>query len=77
MTEMTIDQAIAKLNAAERDAVCGRFSFGNEIEQEEGEDTLHDLGIWHARTHGRGSPLTDFGRDVRRRLETMATRTAA
>lgn len=77
MTEKTIDDAIAQLTAAERDAVCGRFSFANEIEQEEGEDRLHDLGIWHARTHGRATPLTDFGREVRRRLETTNARVSA
>jgi hypothetical protein len=68
-----IEEAIAMLTPAERDAVCGRFSFANEIEQEEGEDRLHDLGIWHARTHGRATPLTDFGRKVRQRLEMMST----
>ena len=77
MKDKSIDEAITKLTPAERDAVCGRFSFANEIEQEEGEDNLHDLGIWHARTHGRASPLTEFGRDIRRKLEAMAAGAAA
>lgn len=71
--QTTIDEAIAKLTPAERDAVCGRFSFSDSIEQEEGEDNLHALGIWQAATKGRREPLTDFGREVRKRLQATTT----
>ena len=72
-TDPLVEETIAQLTPSERDAACGRFTFTSAMAQDEGENRLRQLGVWHARPQTRGGPLTEHGKAVRRRLEAMST----
>lgn len=64
---MTSPADIARaLSEAERDALCGKFSFRSIVEQERGEDRLRELGLWKCGPFKRGdSTRTPLGDRVR------------
>ena len=71
MTRAEIEGVAKGLSAAEKDAVCGRYSFTSPMDQEEGELALVERGIWNElygvhssdRLTERGIAVRDFLRE--------------
>lgn len=62
-----IDAIVKGLTKAERDAVCGRYSFADPWEEDEGERKLYELGLWRWPKRGE-SIVTPLGIAVRDRI---------
>lgn len=64
-----IERIARSLTKAQRDALCGLFSYSSYIEQDEGEVGLHRLGLWRFYPKHGESCITEKGHRVREYLE--------
>lgn len=66
---MSIDEIIAGMTEAQRDAMRGVFSWSTDLAQEIGEEGLIKLGLWASYGRNGKQHLTPLGEAVRARLE--------
>ena len=60
-----VDTIVNGLTQAQRDAMCGRFSWKSQMEEHEGEAELYRLGLWNPEPKRNESILTPLGSKVR------------
>ena len=68
---MTTPADIARaLSEAQRDALCGKFSFASIVDQEIGEAGLYEMGLWKRGRIRRGESIrTHLGDNVRQLIQ--------
>lgn len=68
---MTHPADIARaLSEAQRDALCGKFSFASIVDQEIGEAGLYEMGLWKRGRIRRGESIrTHLGDNVRQLIQ--------
>lgn len=66
---MTEAEKIAEgLSEAQRDAVCGKYSWQSPVDEWAGEGELYRLGLWNPRPKYGEQVITPLGLEVRNHL---------
>ena len=66
---MDVAEIAGRLSAAEKDALCGRYSFASPQDEEDGEIALIEAGLWNELFGLRGAErVTLLGLAVRAHL---------
>ena len=64
-----IARIAANLTEAQRSALCGHYPWASEIDEEQGEAVLYQLGLWNTKPKYREDIATPLGQKVRTLLK--------